>query len=106
MEVQLTGKVGVVDLGVAQTGLVQDVELGLVSLGEVGKVLVVAAVDVGGVGLALLVAEVIPAPCQLANLANTLLQWEAYQLGAASVNLMFPCCSLGTWLFMYSNCSM
>lgn len=57
---QLTGEVRVVVLHVAAAGLVQDLELGLVGLGDVTEVLLVGAVHVLGVGLALNVAQVVP----------------------------------------------
>lgn len=56
----LTGKVGVVELHVAQPVVVQDLELVLVRLCDVRKVFVVIGVDVGWVGLALLVSQVVP----------------------------------------------
>lgn len=56
----LTGKVRIVDGDVAAPSIIEDLQLGLVGLGDVGKVLVVVGIDVLGVGLAGLVAEMVP----------------------------------------------
>lgn len=56
----LTGEVRVVNGHVAAPSVVEDLELGLVGLGDVGKVLLVVGVDVLGIGPAGLVAEVVP----------------------------------------------
>jgi len=47
-------------LGVAEAGVVEDLQLGLVGFGDVGKVLLVVGVDTLGVGLVGAVAEVVP----------------------------------------------
>lgn len=56
----LTSEVRVVVLHVAAAGLVQDLQLGLVGLGDITEVLLIGAVHVLGVGLALDVAQVVP----------------------------------------------
>ena len=55
-----TGEVGVVDLGVSQPCVVEDLKLGLICLCNVGKVFLVVGVDVLGVSLASLVSQVVP----------------------------------------------
>lgn len=57
---RLTGKIGVVDGDVAAASIVEDFELCLIGLGNVGKVLVIVGIDVFWVGLAGLVAEMVP----------------------------------------------
>lgn len=57
---KLTSKVGVIELNVAAASIVQDLELILVGLGNIGEVLVVGSIDLLGVGLALLVTQVVP----------------------------------------------
>lgn len=47
-------------MDVSAAGVIQDLQLILTSLGNVGKVLHVRAVNVRGVGLALLVPQVVP----------------------------------------------
>lgn len=56
-------QVGVVVLDIADSGLVQNVQLRLIRFGNVGKVLLVAAVHVGGVRLSLPVAQMVPVGC-------------------------------------------
>lgn len=56
----LTGEVGIVDLCVAEAGIVEDLELDLVGLGDVGEVIVVVDVGVVDVGFLGTVAEVVP----------------------------------------------
>jgi len=56
----LTSQVGVVVLHVPAAGVVQNLQLILARLGDIGKILDVRAVHVGGVGLAFLVPEVVP----------------------------------------------
>ena len=56
----LTSQVGVVVLDVPAASVVQNLQLILASLGDIGKVLDVRTVHIGGVGLALLVPQVVP----------------------------------------------
>lgn len=56
----LTSQVGVVVLHVPAASVVQNLKLILAGLGDVGEVLDIRAVHVGGVGLALLVPQVVP----------------------------------------------
>lgn len=56
----LTGQVGVIDLNVSDAGVVQDLELGLVSFGDIGKVFVVVVVDSRRVGFVRTVSEMVP----------------------------------------------
>lgn len=53
-------EVGVVDLCVPQTGVVQDLQFRLVAPGEIGEVFVVGGVDAREVGFVGAVAEVVP----------------------------------------------
>jgi hypothetical protein len=59
-QVKLTGQVGVIDLNIADAGFIQDLELGLISLGDVGKVFIVVIVDSGRVSLVGTVSEMVP----------------------------------------------
>lgn len=56
----LTGQIGVVDGYIAAAGIVQDLQLGLVRLCNIGEVLVVIGIYLLRVGLARLVTKVIP----------------------------------------------
>lgn len=55
-----TGQVRIVDGDVAQAGVVEDLQLGLVGLGNIGKVLGVVGVHLLGIRMARLVAQVVP----------------------------------------------
>ena len=89
----LTGQVGVVVLHVAATGIVQNLQLSLVGLGDVSEVLLVGAVHLLGVGLALAVTQVVPVrrskgDLQVLNLVRGDLAGEVLELvdvGAANV---------------------
>lgn len=56
----LTSQVGIVVLDIPAASVVQNLQLILACLGDVGKVLNVRAVHIGGVGFALLVPQVVP----------------------------------------------
>lgn len=56
----LTSQVGVVELDVTAAGFIQDLELGLVGLGDVAEVILVVGVYRLGVSLSLTVAQVVP----------------------------------------------
>lgn len=66
--VGLTGEVGVVNGDVAAASVVQFLQLGSVRLCNVGKVLLVVGVDLFRVGLARLVAKVVPLGCRQGKL--------------------------------------
>lgn len=55
-----TSKVGVIILNVPAARIIQDLQFSLAGLGNVGKVLLVGAVHLLGIGLALLVPQVVP----------------------------------------------
>lgn len=56
---ELTGKIGVVNGHVPAAGVVEDLDLSLVGLGNVGEIFFVIGVDILGIGMACLVTEVI-----------------------------------------------
>lgn len=59
----LTSQVRIIVLYIPETGPVQDVQLRLVRLCNVGEILLIAAVHIRRVGLALMVAQVVPIWC-------------------------------------------
>ena len=63
-----TGEVGVVDLSVSQSCVVEDLKLGLVCFCNVGKVLFVIGIHIFWVSFASLVSQMIPAPLVSPNL--------------------------------------
>lgn len=58
--VHLTSQVGVVELDVTAAGVIQDLKLGLIGLGNVAEIILVVGVYRLGVSLALTVAQVVP----------------------------------------------
>ena len=64
----LTSQVGVIELDVTAAGIIQNLQLGLVSLGDVAKVVLVVGVHRLGVSLALTVAQVVPVRSGKSNL--------------------------------------
>lgn len=56
----LTGKVRIVNGDVAAPSIIENLQFGLVGLGDVGEVLLIVGIDILGVGLAGLVTEMIP----------------------------------------------
>lgn len=91
--IYLTSQVGVVELHVAAAGVIQDLQLGLVGLGDITEVVLIVGVHGLGVGLALAVAEVVPVgggegDLQVANLLSWHLAGEVLELvdvGATNV---------------------
>lgn len=73
----LTRKVGIIDSDIATARIVEDLQLGLICLGNVGKVLVIVGVHVLGICLSRLVAQVVPLRCRQGDLRLLdVLGWE------------------------------